>query len=129
MGNNPTDAGKLRYHCENIVNDDRYADLDRMTYLTNHDVNFNDNGNKLSEMYSDNKYIFTVLIFTFYGMPLIYNGQEVGGDQILDYFLDTKIDWTTSPDYKMYNTIRTLTAMKHSVNAFRDGKSRKKEER
>jgi len=52
-------------------------------------------------------------------MPLIYNGQEVGGNQALDYFNDTKINWS-SPDTKMLNTIRTLTALKHVVPALGD---------
>ena len=53
-------------------------------------------------------------------MPLVYNGQEVGGNQALDYFHDTKIDWTF-PDAKMYHTLRTLSALKHAVPAFQDG--------
>ena len=74
-------------------------------------------------MYGDNKYSFTVLIFTLYGMPLIYNGQEIGGEQILNYFSDSKINWDNY-DSKMYNTIRTLTALKHTINAFKDGKNK-----
>ena len=59
-------------------------------------------------------------------MPLVYNGQEIGGEEILNYFTDSKINWNNK-DNKMYNTIRTLTALKHSVTAFKDGKT--KEER
>ena len=115
----------LKKVCDKLVNDERYSDLDRMVYLTNHDVNMNHNV-KLSSMYGENKYSFTVLIFTLYGMPLVYNGQEIGGEQVLNYFSDSKIDWNNY-DSKMYNTIRTLSAMKHTVDAFKDGK--KKEER
>ena len=77
---------------------------------------------KLSDMYGENKYAFTVLIFTLYGMPLIYNGQEIGGEQILNYFTDSKIDWSNK-DNKMYNTIKVLADMKHNVNAFKDGRT------
>ena len=56
-------------------------------------------------------------------MPLIYNGQEIGSDQVLNYFSDSKIDWT-SPDNKMLNTIKTLTALKHSEKAVQDGKNK-----
>jgi glycosidase len=73
-------------------------------------------------MYGQNKYAFTVVIFTLYGMPLIYNGQENGGEQILNYFTDSKIDWNNR-DNKMYNTIKVLADMKHTVNAFRDGRT------
>lgn len=56
---------------------------------------------------------------TLYGMPLIYNGQETGGNQALDYFADTKINWTANDD-KMLGTLRTLTALKHAVPALGD---------
>jgi 1,4-alpha-glucan branching enzyme len=124
MKDNPTDAGKLKYLCDYYVYDERYSTLNRMIYLTNHDVNGNHGiYGKLSSMYGDNKYIFTVLYFTFYGMPLIYNGQEIGCDQVLNYYSDSKIDWT-SPDNKMLNTIKTLTALKHSEKAVQDGKNK-----
>ena len=121
-GNN---AEILKKVCDQLTNDSRYSNLDRMLYLTNHDVNFNHNV-KLSDMYGENRHTFTVLIFTLYGMPLVYNGQEIGGEEILNYFTDSKINWNNR-DNKMYNTIRTLTALKHSVEAFKDGKT--KEER
>ena len=121
-GNN---AEILKKVCDQLTNDNRYSNTDRMLYLTNHDVNFNHNV-KLSDMYGENRYAFTVLIFTLYGMPLVYNGQEIGGQEILNYFTDSKINWNNR-DNKMYNTIRTLAALKHSVQAFKDGK--KKEER
>ena len=118
-----SNALNLKNVCDTLVNDDRYSELDRMVYLTNHDVNLNHNV-MLSSMYGDNKYSFTVLIFTLYGMPLVYNGQEIGGEQILNYFSDSKINWNDY-DSKMYNTIRTLSAMKHTINAFKDGKNKK----
>ena len=114
-------ANNLKKVCDQLANDKRYSELDRMVYLTNHDVNCNHNV-MLSSMYGDNKYSFTVLIFTLYGMPLIYNGQEIGGEQILNYFSDSKINWDKY-DSKMYNTIRTLSAMKHTIDAFKDGKN------
>ena len=124
MKSNSYDAGKLKELCDYYIYDERYSSLNRMVYLTNHDVNGNhgDDG-KLYSMYGDNKYVFTVLYFTLYGMPLIYNGQEIGGDQILNYFDDTRINWDY-PDNKMYNTIKTLTALKHSEKAIQDGKNK-----
>ena len=117
-----SDVSNLKVACDMLINDDRYSNLDRMTYLTNHDVNYNHNM-KLSDMYGDNKYPFTVLIFTLFGMPLLYNGQEIGGEQILNYFTDSKVNWNNY-DSKMYNTVRTCTAMKHEIYAFRDGKNK-----
>ena len=46
----------------------------------------------------------------------------MGGNQILDYFNDTKVNWN-SKDEKMRNTIRTLTALKHSQAALTDSKT------
>ena len=122
MKNNTTDAGKLKNLCDNYIYDERYSALNRMVYLTNHDVNYNHHVT-LSGMYGDNKYIFTVLYFTLYGMPLIYNSQEIGGEQEVNYFTDSRINWD-SVDSKMYNTIKTLTALKHSEKAIQDGKNK-----
>ena len=93
-----------------------------MLYLTNHDQNYNEKKKTLTQKYGDNRYPLTVLYFTVWGMPLVYNGQETGGNQALNYFTDEKIDWAQT-DSKMLNTIRTLSALKHSVAAFRDGKA------
>ena len=93
----------------------------RMLYITNHDQNFNESKKTLTQKYGDNRYPLTVLAYTVYGMPLIYNGQETGGNQALDYFNDTKINWNTN-DPKMLNTLRTLFALKHAVPAISDAR-------
>ncbi len=116
-----TDASTLKTRLTNHFNQSEYSNLDRMAYMNNHDEDWNDKATMLSR-YGDNRYAFNVLLFTFYGMPLIYNGQEIGYNTCLDYFNDTKINWN-SVDNKMKNTIRTLTALKHNVEAFQDGKT------
>jgi hypothetical protein len=93
-----------------------------MLYITNHDQNYNESKKTLTQKYGDNRYPLTVFAYTLYGMPLIYNGQETGGNQALDYFHDTKIDWTTKDD-KMLNTLRTLFALKHVIPALSDSKT------
>lgn len=93
--------------------------VSRMVYLTNHDQNWNEKAQTMSAKYGDNRYLLTVYVATIWGMPLVYNGQEIGGDQALSYFADTKIDWTQVDD-KMYNTIRTLSAIKHTQQALFD---------
>ena len=108
----------LKSNCETFVSDSKTYGLRRMVYLTNHDQNWNDQ-KTLTDMYGDNRYALTVLTFTLYGMPLLYNGQEVGGNQMLDYFNDTKITWT-NPDSKMQNTVKKLCAIKHNVHALHD---------
>ena len=112
-------SARLKAFANTMLDASKSVDFGRMLYLTNHDQNFNDGGRTLQKMYGDNRYPLTALAYTLYGMPLIYNGQEVGGNQILDYFADTKINWNAK-DAKMCNTIRTLTALKHAVPALSD---------
>ena len=119
FGANGTSATTLKNNANNLFNVSQNLLFGRMLYLTNHDQNFNDGGKTLTKMFGDNRYLLTVFAYTIYGMPLIYNGQEVGGNQILDYFSDTKINWG-GKDAKMFNTVRTLTALKHSQEALTD---------
>ena len=120
--NNP--AGVLS-QCRNLVSDLRFTDMSRMVYLTNHDQNYN---STMSTQYGNNAYAFTVLTFTLYGMPLLYNGQETGYllSHKLDYFNRTVINWNTV-DSKMVNTVKALTALKHSCDAFIDNGERASE--
>lgn len=91
----------------------------RMVYLTNHDQNYNDGGHTLKDFYGDNRYALTVIQFTLYGMPLIYQGQEIGDLDTLNYFTDAKVNWS-KVDRKMLNTVRTLIALRHMLPAFAD---------
>ena len=115
-------TASLKANVDKLVSTQAGISFGRMVYLTNHDQNYNEGKKTLTEKYGDNRYPLSVLIATAWGMPLIYNGQETGGNQVLDYFHDTKIDWAVRDD-KMYNTWRTLTALKHAVPAFRDGRT------
>lgn len=110
----------LKVHVNNLLDASRELGVSRMLYLTNHDQNWNYDKQTLTQKYGANKYLLTVLTFTLWGMPMIYNGQETGGDQALNYFTDTKVDWNVSDD-KMRNTICTLAALKHSQQALADG--------
>lgn len=99
-----------------------YANMSRMVYLTNHD----DIGDNFSSNYitvlGDNVAPMTVMMFTFFGMPLLYNGQEIGQTKILNYFNRNPINWTiSSSQLPIYNTIRSLVALKHTLPALADG--------
>ena len=113
---NSSNADTLRLICDKMLEASAQVKNRRMVYLTNHDQNYNDGGRTLTQMYGSNRYPLTVLAFTLYGMPLIYNGQETGGNQILDYFSDAKIRWSDR-DSKMLGTLRTLTALRHECPA------------
>ena len=112
-------SSTLKANATTMLNASNGVSFGRMLYVTNHDQNYNESRQTLTQKYGDNRYPLTVLAYTLYGMPLIYNGQEVGGNQALDYFQDTKINWGVK-DEKMRNTIRTLTALKHAVPALGD---------
>lgn len=121
-GPNGVLANPLKIHAQNLITKSKQMDVGRMLYITNHDQNYNYDRKTLTQKYGDNKYLLTVLTYTLWGMPLLYNGQEIGGEQVLDYFKDTKIDWL-NVDHKMRNTVRTLAALKHSQKALGDSKT------
>jgi glycosidase len=109
-------ADSLKSICQRFIDKSAKVKNRRMVYLTNHDQNYNDGGNTLRKFYGENRYGLTVLEFTFYGMPLIYNGQEIGDPDTLNYFTDAKVKWQRV-DHKMLNTIRTLIALHHQQPA------------
>ena len=105
-------ADSLKQICLRFLEKSSKVKNRRMVYLTNHDQNYNDGGHTLKDFYGDNRYGLTVLEFTFYGMPLIYNGQEIGDPDTLNYFTDAKVKWQMV-DRKMLNTVRKLIALHH----------------
>jgi glycosidase len=123
--NNKTIPTGVLNQCRNLVGDLRFIDISRMVYLTNHDQNYN---STMSTQYGNNAYAFTVLTFTLYGMPMLYNGQETGYlmSHKLDYFNKTAINWN-SVDNKMLNTVKALTTLKHSCDALIDNGDRASE--
>ena len=100
---------------------DPYRGRSRMVYLVNHDV-LQDQGGSEDIVYGRYVRPLTVLQFTLYGMPLIYNGQEIqyrsGGRVSLAE--KTPIDWS-NPDTTMTNLIKKLTRLKHTHPALRTG--------
>ena len=118
-----TDAGLLSTKVRDalsIFTGNRYDNLATMAYLTNHD----DIGNNFSDNYltqlGDNVAPLTVMTFTLCGMPLLYNGQEIGQKKILNYFNRNTINWNTI-NTPLHNTIRALIALKHGCPALADG--------
>ncbi|MFT6866480.1 MAG: glycosidase [Cyclobacteriaceae bacterium] len=64
----------------------------RMTFTTNHDKN-SWNGT-VFERFNEGHKTFAAMIFTAYGIPMIYNGQEAGLDKRLEFFEKDQIDWS-----------------------------------
>lgn len=115
-----TSAATLKTWCQKLLNNKNYTNLDRMLYLTNHDDgNDFDNKNYFS-YFGDNVPLMTVLEFTLYGMPLLYNGQEIGYRPAQGYFNRDPIDWS-KVNIKIKNTIRVLVALRHTQAALGGG--------
>lgn len=137
FANNPDRSlDKLRKACELLANEgitegesktpedtisSPYDGRSRMVYLVNHDV-LQDQGGSGDIVYGKYLRPLTVLQFTVYGMPLIYNGQEIqyksGGRVSLAE--KTPIDWN-NPDTTMTKLIKTLTHLKHTRPALSTG--------
>lgn len=113
FGSEGTQADSLKAVLDKFLTGSKAVKNRRMVYLTNHDQNYNDGGHTLKDFYGDNRYALTVLEFTFYGMPLLYQGQEIGDPDTLNYFTDAKVKWQ-QVDRKMQNTVRTLVALHHT---------------
>lgn len=117
-----TSVANARTAAQNLLSvlSTNYGTMSRMSYLTNHD----DIGNNFSSNYitvlGSNVAPMTVMYFTFFGMPLLYSGQEIGQTKILNYFNRNAIDWNTV-NTPIYNTIRSLIALKHTQPALADG--------
>ncbi len=71
----------------------------RMRFNTNHDKNAWDAPTVLKFTRAGAK-ASAVLAFTFPGVPLIYNGEEVGNEKRLDLFEKVEIDWTKNEDFR-----------------------------
>lgn len=64
----------------------------RMNMITNHDEN--SWAGTITERYGEGQRAFATFMFTSYGIPLIYSGQEVGLNKRLRFFDKDTIDWS-----------------------------------
>ncbi|MCO6490345.1 MAG: alpha-amylase [Phaeodactylibacter sp.] len=64
----------------------------RMTIITNHDENAWQG--TVFERYGEGHQTFATFIFTAYGIPMLYSGQEAGLDKRLRFFDKDTIDWS-----------------------------------
>jgi glycosidase len=60
-----------------------------------------------------------VLAFTLPGIPLLYNGEEVGNDRPLSLFEKVEIDWKKNPEFR--DLYRKLGALRAEHVALRRG--------
>jgi glycosidase len=89
-------------------------------YTTNHDVNSSD-GTPLT-IFNGQKGSMAAFIVAAYmhGVPMIYNGQEVGTPHRLTFpFTSSKIDWTINPDITL--EYKKVIAFRNESDAIRRG--------
>jgi len=71
-----------------------------MRFNTNHDKNAWD-GPAVEKLTPQGAKVTAVLAFTYPGIPLIYNGEEVGNNKKLELFEKVDIDWSKNIDFRM----------------------------
>lgn len=97
------------------------ADAFRMRFTSNHDEN-SWNGTEFERM-GDAAPTFAVFTTVFPGMPLVYNGQEVGLTKRLEFFEKDPIQWNDSKFKDLYTTYLNLKKTnKALLNGIQGGK-------
>lgn len=123
---NKFDLNTLREECRKLFdgtelgeeNSSMYDGKSRLVFLTNHDTN--DQQASEVKIFGNRLRPMTVLQFTIYGMPLIYNGQEIGYPEQIHIAFNTPI-YRAKGDSTMTTLIKQLTKLKHTEPALRDG--------
>jgi glycosidase len=108
----------------NDVNKSEYTNANEesqvVRYLTNHDVNSSD-GTPL-DLFGGKKGSEAAFVVAAYmkGVPMIYNGQEVGTPYRITFpFTSTKINWSLNPD--VTTSYKKIIAFRNSTAAIRGG--------
>ncbi len=89
----------------------------RAWFTTNHDEN-SWNGTEY-EKYGDAAKALAVFSYTWNGIPLVYNGQELPNHKRLKFFERDPIEWTG--DNKLHDFYKTLNHLKENNPALRGG--------
>jgi glycosidase len=90
----------------------------RMRFSSNHDENAWDNPDVI-RLGKEGAKLSAVLINTFPGVPLLYNGQEVGNDKKLGLFEKFEIDWNKGKEWREFYT--TLYSIRKQNSALSEG--------
>ncbi|SFU46807.1 Glycosidase [Pustulibacterium marinum] len=98
-----------------------YNNEDRVVrYTTNHDVNLSD-GTPL-QLFGGKEGSMVAFVLAAYmkSIPMIYNAQEIGYDQQIDYFSENPIDWSNI-DYDMLEEYKDIIAFRENTEALKTG--------
>jgi cyclomaltodextrinase len=80
----------------------------RMRFNTNHDKNAYDDP-PVKKFTLDGAKATAVLTFTYPGVPMVYNGEEVGNDKKLSLFEKENIDWSKNVEFRgLYEKLSIL---------------------
>lgn len=82
------------------------ADGFRLRFITNHDEN--SWAGTIEERMGDAHKAFAVYMYTIPGVPLLYNGQEVGLNKRLEFFEKDPIEWKESELSAFYTQLNKL---------------------
>lgn len=74
----------------------------RLTMITNHDEN--SWAGTINERYGASQKAFATFIFTAYGVPMLYSGQEAGLDKRLEFFEKDSINWSDPNELQPFYT-------------------------
>jgi glycosidase len=89
-------------------------------YTSNHDVNWTE-GTPIALFGGKKGSIATFVVAAYLkSVPMIYNGQEIGYEQKIDYFSRTPIDWSTA-DNEMLAEYKKIIALRNTSNAIKKG--------
>lgn len=98
-----------------------YVESQRVVrYTTNHDVNLSD-GTPI-ELFNGKNGAMAAFVVTAYmkSVPMIYNGQEIGYAQRLQYFSRTPIDWSAT-DASVLAEYKKIIAFRKTSKAVKSG--------
>ena len=89
-------------------------------YTSNHDVNWVE-GTPI-QLFGGKKGSVATFVVAAYmkSVPMIYNAQEIGYDQKIDYFSRTPIDWSTA-DADVLAEYKKIIAFRNTSNAVKKG--------
>jgi len=90
----------------------------RMRFNTNHDKNAWD-APAVEKFSPEGAKATAVLAFTYPGVPLIYNGEEVGNEKKLSLFEKVDINWSKGKDFR--ELYEALGSLRHEHPALRQG--------
>lgn len=91
----------------------------KVRYATNHDVTFSDGATVTVYNGKQGALAAFVLAATMGGVPMIYNGQEVGSPKAINFFNDELIDWSANPD--MTAEYKRILSFRASSEALKTG--------